>query len=479
MAFGLSLVRYCECFQAGLPCTEACKCVECKNGRPHTHDDDEEESPSATLKSAGKKKHASGGSGATAASGGGSERVASMRKRKALASTNGSGSSGITTGGDKLLSRSEATAAALKAAEEYERINEKYKKHAATKGGGDSSTTTPDIHASRSSQRDRHAAQRLKESHGLVDDDGSSSVRASPVGGATLSPATASSSNASSTIGSTPHQVTTTMMGSRTMAQPPPGMVRHTLVIGGIGQNGMSFQAQLAAHQASQAQMKGHHSMEDTLETDSDFTSCADSLHEVPHGGVLHTPVKQLRPPVKRNGRATGGDLGGGDANLSALETLVEVASPSPRINHFQRHHSLMSPVSPMGGLGIQTPNAKLTHRALTFNAASGASPLPPLFSPLRNSQQMSPFPMSQSGSVSPAMGGNLNTVLLQQHALAHSQGPPYHANSAYKLVPHVPSTFLSASSRANSNQRASTTPPLHGGTAGEEAKRQPMSLTT
>lgn len=27
--------KYCECFQAGIPCTERCQCVDCKNTREH------------------------------------------------------------------------------------------------------------------------------------------------------------------------------------------------------------------------------------------------------------------------------------------------------------------------------------------------------------------------------------------------------------------------------------------------------------
>lgn len=29
--------KYCECYNAGLACTEQCKCEECLNGAPHTH----------------------------------------------------------------------------------------------------------------------------------------------------------------------------------------------------------------------------------------------------------------------------------------------------------------------------------------------------------------------------------------------------------------------------------------------------------
>lgn len=29
--------KYCECFQAGVPCTDACKCVSCRNGKTHDH----------------------------------------------------------------------------------------------------------------------------------------------------------------------------------------------------------------------------------------------------------------------------------------------------------------------------------------------------------------------------------------------------------------------------------------------------------
>lgn len=31
--------RYCECFNAGLKCTEFCECKECQNGHPHSHEE--------------------------------------------------------------------------------------------------------------------------------------------------------------------------------------------------------------------------------------------------------------------------------------------------------------------------------------------------------------------------------------------------------------------------------------------------------
>lgn len=31
--------NYCECFRAGVKCTEECECSDCRNGRPHTHYD--------------------------------------------------------------------------------------------------------------------------------------------------------------------------------------------------------------------------------------------------------------------------------------------------------------------------------------------------------------------------------------------------------------------------------------------------------
>lgn len=29
--------KYCECFNAGVACTEACKCLDCENNTPHSH----------------------------------------------------------------------------------------------------------------------------------------------------------------------------------------------------------------------------------------------------------------------------------------------------------------------------------------------------------------------------------------------------------------------------------------------------------
>jgi hypothetical protein len=31
--------NYCDCFRAGLKCTEYCECLDCQNGKPHAHDD--------------------------------------------------------------------------------------------------------------------------------------------------------------------------------------------------------------------------------------------------------------------------------------------------------------------------------------------------------------------------------------------------------------------------------------------------------
>lgn len=29
--------KYCECFNAGVACTDACKCIDCENNLPHSH----------------------------------------------------------------------------------------------------------------------------------------------------------------------------------------------------------------------------------------------------------------------------------------------------------------------------------------------------------------------------------------------------------------------------------------------------------
>jgi hypothetical protein len=45
------LHRYCECYQAGIPCSDACKCTVCKNGkfdRQHKHDDNKSKKAKAT-----------------------------------------------------------------------------------------------------------------------------------------------------------------------------------------------------------------------------------------------------------------------------------------------------------------------------------------------------------------------------------------------------------------------------------------------
>ena len=420
------LVRYCECYQAGVPCTDACKCIECKNGRSHSHGDDESTPPPSLAKS-GKKKltNGSGTHSAYPISGGSSATVsASKRKRGAPAA----------------LTKAEALA---QSEADYDR-SETPSSHE-----GD----PPTISQSRSTQRDRSNALRARESHVSCEDD---RHRISPpVDLISLSPATSNSSTASSTITSSIHRPTAT--STRTSALPPGS--RHTLVLGGVG--GMSFQAQLAAHQAQMALEKGQlHSIEDPIETDSDFASNGDSLHELPNANALCTPVKQLRPTGKQSQRPNDSI----DTSFSALATLVEVASPSPRLQHFRHtpHTGLLSPVSPMSAsVALQTPNSKTRQRALTFNHGSSASPLPPLFSPLRHSSAASPQMSSPfQNAPSPALGNTMTHMLQhQQYALNHPSHHQVHPTpthpSAYSSIRYLHSStpnmtpYLSLSSHS------------------------------
>lgn len=525
------LKKYCECYQAGLQCTDACKCVECKNGRPHTHEEDETTPPPMSIntttttlqsKSGKKKNHAA----ATAVT---STPTTTTSSTNAGTNGSGSGTSANVTSSSKRKRSSAALTTTTKDSSPLGRDSTNHKK--VSGGSGSSSSTTTDrtitVSQSRAAQRERSNIMRARESQvheddendgdndGDNDDDDAQNMldaRGSPllVDPSALSPAT-STSAASSTI-TTSFSTRIGASGSRIMPLAP-GSRHQTLVLGG-----MSFQPSHQAHMSigdkigGTLSVNGHTSssgpqlIDDGLETDSDYASNGDSLHELPNGTSLCTPVKQMRPGsngVGKNGGVHRGSSSSGlrpgssngivDASFSALATLVEVASPSPRLQHFRHHHTphnggLLSPVSPLSAnLSLQTPNSKPRHRALTFGNGGGssASPLPPLFSPLRHSQAASPQVGSPFQSVSPAPGsvsGIMSTVLRQQeHALHHSQHHhhthhhPSHAygrlltnsHSTSAMMPYHhntgPVSYLSNTGGDRMMRESRSTPPPHG----------------
>ena len=480
--------RYCECYQANVECTSACKCTDCKNCGSHGKEEEEEDyCPPVTKKASARSKAGAGNSKPAA--------PAVTEKPKA---NNKRGASAISSTADELQSS--------------------YKRHSslAASGGSGSTATTSRSQRDRSHQHRELQKQQLQLVSGsggdeeqLQDVHPNKSLAVSPAtsssNGLSQSSSSASGSDAVGGVGGpTPRTRTSFSVNVRAQAQASNG----SFSLGGRRSTGSSFQQQLAAHQAEQHLKRGaskHSSATaadpDALETDPDLTSCDNSLQEPP----TPTPAafsSSLQTPVKRGTKRPAHGVATG---LSALETLVEIASPSPRAQHsfanlrqqqqlqqqqqqqqqsqhlqqqavplqssrltlsrqgFLSSAAALSPVSPMSvSLGtVATPTNK--RRVLSYvseggvgrgvggagaavGSLSGASPMPPVFSsPLRLHSQ----PSSQLQVGSPfAVAGGLSSS--PTPTAMHPMPPMMHAQS-HGLRPspytqlHHPLTFASS----------------------------------
>jgi len=397
-----------QCFQAGMQCTSACKCSDCKNGKCDATDDQDGDDTAPThththTKKSTVKGRASNGTPpprpSTAPSTSNGTVEAKPRSYKKMIATS--------------VSKQEAAALAAAAAakSEYAAINAAYKKQSAHNGVGQSSGSESDaspvesgpVRREKTKPKSKHLPHKDPLSTPLRTSHSMEHQFTSPV-----TPATVTSASTSSSSDRHPPMLTSLNSNMRVTAG---------------GRNGKSASVPMI----------------DAIETDTELTCSDNSLQEAPqsvagahpsaadHVHVLATPVKSERRGVKR---PAGGSMDVSNTNFSALATLSEVASPSPRARHVLSRQSYMhgfglSPVSPISVLHTPT-NPNKRSRTLTYrtHATGAASPLPPLFSPLRHpNQSSSPFP---SGLISPGAsnGSHLHIPMpllqLPHHHLLH-----------------------------------------------------------